>query len=118
MSQTYQRIGGLAPAAERILGKQQGWDGLAGDAPVAGEPIDQLTDPATFSRWNLRTNGQCLAVMDDTSMAADFFDPGRGNGDIAPLAGYGRGGGSYDQTPAAALVASPPPAVTFDDESR
>jgi hypothetical protein len=105
-AQEYQSIGRLSPAAEQVLAGQHGFDGLAGRRPAPVDPIDQLQAHDT-SFWNRRGNRQDLAAVDDTSYAADFFAPVDQAADIPPAAGYGRGGGSYDQMPAAATEPVP-----------
>ena len=106
MSQDYESIGQLSPAAETATTHQKGWDGIAGDVPTAEAPIDQLQS-TDVSRWNNRANRQSLATTDDSSYAEDFFVPVNHPTDTPPLAGYGYGAGSYDQTPTAATDPSP-----------
>lgn len=104
-AQDYQSVGQLSPAAETALTHQHGWDGVAGDPPTSIEPIAELQSP-NFSRWNLRANTQGLATTDDSSYAADFFDPVGDRGDIPPVAGYAQGDG-YSQTPTASTNPAP-----------
>jgi hypothetical protein len=104
-AQAYQLVGELAPEAEQVLTHQKGWAGLAGDPPIAAQPIAQA-QAHDISFWNRRANRQTLAATDDSSYAEDFFSPVNHPADIPPAAGYGLGQG-YTQTPAAATHPAP-----------
>lgn len=114
-AQDYQAIGELAPSAETVLTHQKGWDGLAGSPPEAIQPIAQIQSHET-SFWNDRANYQTLAASsnrpaEQSSYAADFFNPVNHPADIPPTAGYSLGQG-YTQTPTAAT--DPIPFDQFD----